>query len=403
MRQPGQSRPQAAPGQGTSRSARRRRRNADGARVVQNSSGGMAIARMSNAAAANAQRGLDAGGMFLSTLSQNYARALANPYTGPLVGVPTIPTLYSRVDRYFAKGTFNTSTAAGGQGFGWIVCDPYAAASSNGLAVIATTATYDTLAIDEDRNATTAGTVQTFNSNSPYAAGSFAAGSISARIVSAALRVRYDGVALNLGGKLFPLEHPAHANLQTNTIPTIRSYVESGSFNIESRWTNINYRAVDTDDYNFYPNAAVATQPNTTTAGAAALATNYHLGMVVQAPSGTTSTPLDFEFYVVVEMCGNLVPGKVLAPSDPVGADSVATVHLLSDDMRSGHQKDASDVGMRAAQASDHYAKHVTSNPLHKTDAGKAIDHAKNWVDGALDVVKGVSPILPFLGSVLGI
>lgn len=311
----------------------------------------------------------------VSDYAKRYARLLANPYDEELVGLPNSPVLNTRTSRVWNQGTFESGTA----GVGFVVADPLAAAAGDNTCVITSTNTYATNAID------TTGAVGTasFNSNSEYLQANFGPGMIEARVVAAGLRVWNQTNVLALGGQVAGIHHPSHTNLNGYTQTALSQLDEheifSGKLAADQK-ISVVYRPVDTDDNDF-----VTAVPNINSAG------HGYMGFIVTNPVATPQV-YGYEFYVDLEFLGQVVRGKAVSPSDPIGHDAVVSTAQLASPIRKPHATDSRQLADHHERAVEAYASGHMSHGGHKSEPKGS----------ASDTVNSIFQTLGTVGSVLG-
>jgi hypothetical protein len=251
----------------------------------------------------------------ISDCSRDYARALTNPFTGPLACVPISPTVLSRKLRVFAKGEFRTGTL----GVGFIVADPYASAANTISSVNSSIATYTGLTIG---NLGAVGTVGT-SSNSDYADASFGNGASKAqyRVVSAGLRVRYIGTNLNMGGTIIAFVDPTSTTIVGRAAADLRAEITSRRLPVNREWSTILWRPVLISDYSF----------STSLPSSGFIAGTWgNMGFLIESPDPSLSMLYEYEFSAVLEINGRDIRGQTVTKSDVVGQTAIASVSLTA-------------------------------------------------------------------------
>lgn len=266
----------------------------------------------------------------MSECARDYARALANPFNGPLACVPSFPSFLTRKVRTWAKGTFTTSSGGATPGFGYLLFDPVNMAVNDVDAVAGSTAataintTASTAAVDPN--------IALFRGNADYANAQLGIGSglLQFRVVAGGVRIRYIGTNLNKGGSVIALHEPDHDSLSGQTINNFDAQTESKRFTVSSdRWTTVLWRPVNTNEVNMRPNASGGTQ-------------SFPMGFVVS--SAAPSQNFEFEAYAIIEYEGRIARGKTPSHVDPVGFASVYTVstgdNKLAPDQKNDEQRE---------------------------------------------------------------
>lgn len=270
----------------------------------------------------------------LGSCSSEYALSLENPFaTGPVGCIPSYPTIKSQRTKLWNRGSFDT----GSDGYGFIVMNPWAVSSdanttSAGIAdgfVQYSTPTYTGAGVITLNVVGTpvapSGSVVSAQPNSPFTRTQFGTTSalVQYRIVSAGLRIKFSGTALNQGGIVYGLHQPNHETLLNYTRDTMMSFDEGGKFVITGqnsenpdKWFTVLYKPVDPFDCEFAFNP---TNPGTVTA-----ATSFPMGFIVKT-AATGSQPFEYEAFANVEFTGAPARAKSLSYADPVGFAAVQT------------------------------------------------------------------------------
>lgn len=280
----------------------------------------------------------------LSPCASKYARALANPFSGPLACIPNFPALMSQKSRPFVKGTFSTGTT----GFGGIVYDPFCSAVNDIICVVTTSATYATSALP---TISTAGASLAY-SNAEYQTASFntTAQSNQYRIVGAGVRVRYIGTELNRGGQLIGLLHPQHDTLSGLTLAQVDAFDESERLSVShDKWSTVLYRPIDADDLSFSPGGGVDPGNAFPVPG-----DSYIMGFAVQAASAGTSLAYEYECYAVIEYNGPNIRAKDPSHVDGPGFDAVHAATAFTAHLKPTQNTSESVMAKFEASASDY-------------------------------------------------
>jgi predicted enzyme related to lactoylglutathione lyase len=251
----------------------------------------------------------------ISDCARDYARALTNPFTGPLACVPISPTVLSRKLRVFSKGEFRTGTS----GVGFIVADPSSAIANDITTVNYSLANYAGTIIGGFFDV---GVVLT-RTNSDYINTAFGTGASKAqyRVVSAGLRVRYIGTNLNMGGTIIAFVDPTSSSIVGRSASDLRAEMTSRRLPVNREWSTILWRPVLINDYSFTTNA-----PST----AAGSGVWGPMGFLIESPDSTISMLYEYEFSVVLEVNGRDIRGQTVTKSDVVGQTAIASVSLTA-------------------------------------------------------------------------
>jgi len=308
-----------------------------------------------------------AGFPVIGAYAKKYARLLANPYDEELVGLPNSPVLNTRVSRVWSQGTFTTGTI----GVGFVVADPMCACAGDNFCVETSTAAYTGNAFDTTGAANTASYV----SNSEYLQANFGPGLIEARVVAAGLRVWNQTSVLNLGGQVAGIHHPSHTNLVGYTQNSLSALDEHEIFAgklASDQKISVVYRPVDTADNDF-----VTAVPNIGAAGHA------YMGFIVTTPAGTPQV-YGYEFYVDLEFLGQVVRGKTVSPSDPIGHDAVVSTAQLAAPIRKPHASDSRTLADHHEKAVEAYASAHMSHGGPKADTDESPSDTVNNIFSSL-------------------
>lgn len=249
----------------------------------------------------------------LSACAADYARALANPFDGPLACIPDFPALFSSRQRMWAKGSFSTGTA----GFGFVTLSPSLASVSDATCGIFTTSAYTAAAVTN--TATTGATA--YSTNSQYLTADIGAGTQVAqyRVVAAGLRVRYRGTELNRGGTRYAFADPTHTSVNLLTVTTLLAEPEALEMNMDRQWVNVLYRPVFNTETQYSSDTTIIPQC---------------MLVAVQAADAATSLSFEWQSYVVVEYQGRNIKGMIPSHSDPTGFSACNASALTSQALR---------------------------------------------------------------------
>lgn len=317
--------------------------------------------------------------MSLSACAADYAKCLANPFTGPLACIPDFPVLYSSKQRVWAKGSFSTGTL----GLGFIVANPLAAAANDLTCVWTSSAIYALNSVD----ITNVNTV-TVLSNSQYANANFGPtpANIQCRIVGAGLRIRYMGSELNRGGYKIALLDPTHDSLNNATVATMRAEPTSVEFAVKREWTQVLYRPVYNDEMQF--------------ADAINTAAPY-MAFLVQSATATTSLEYEYEFSVVYEFQGRTIKSMTPSHSDPTGFAAVNASSLTSPALIPNNTPDKQRENMSLQTAAHYVGQGIssvssgleTASGFVKSGA-KVVSQAHNFWKDIEEIFSMAAPLL---------
>lgn len=257
-----------------------------------------------------------------SECAMMYGASLANPFTGPMACIPDYPVLKSRRVRYFVRGSFNVSTTSG---VGGLVYTPEGLVANDNPGVYFS-AIANVNSTTPDPSLGTPNTPLSATSNSEFTTSEIGS-SLSYRVVSSGVRIRYIGTELNRGGQVICLAAPNHETLSGFTEAQLLSYDFGTKLPVDRRWINLVYHPVDGNDLAFQ-----ATIP--TAANAQGYGWNY-MAILVLAPGGLTtpSCPMEFEVYTNFELVGKLARGIQNSEADPAGFAAVNTASSSSNEL----------------------------------------------------------------------
>lgn len=306
----------------------------------------------------------------LSKCATDYARALVNPFTGPLACIPNFPALMSRKVRVWCKGVLDTGT----NGVGFICADPNRGACSDVSCVNYTDASFAGTTI---LTPSTAG-VNNGYSNSDYVLSQIAVNGITFRVVASGIRIRYVGTELDRGGYVVALSDTNHNSLYTRSITLLDAEINSKRFPVNREWITVVYRAVRDQDDDF---GVVSTQTPAVTD------LSFYQGIMVNAP-GATTVSFEWEYYSIYEFQGSNARGQTPSHVDVVGYGAVSATTSFSQHLMpySGHpqQKEkplVRDVTSTVGQSASGWI------PLIK-GVGELFE--ENYLQGAFDIGTGV-------------
>jgi len=247
----------------------------------------------------------------LSVAVTNYARALSNPFTGPITGVPAYPSLLSQKVRVWGKGVFQCGTA----NCGYVVINPVLGIASDQVSIYATANNFT-------------GTSYTFpaptgvfgsNTNAPFTTAQIGPGATQAcfRIVSCGLRIRYAGTELNRGGYVVGFVDPTQSGLGGRGIASIDGEELSRRFPVTREWLTLLYRPVVDTDLTYNDSASFAGNA----------ANDWYMGFILDS---LTSNAFEYEAFWVLEYQGRNVRGMTTTAHDPVGFAAVNHISQVS-------------------------------------------------------------------------
>lgn len=301
----------------------------------------------------------------ISKCTNDYARALANPFTGPLACVPSYPAMMSLKTKQWTKGTFSTSATTG---LGFCVVDPYRTAFNDVNSNVVSFSTYALSTI----NSLAPGAFG-FPTNAQFSTAELGPlpSQLQFRLVACGVRIRYIGTELNRGGQKIGLMDPTRSSLDGHGIADFNAEITSVKFPIAREWTSVLYRPVDNADLTF----ATSITPGY----------NFSMGFIVQGASSTTPLEYEYELYSVVEYQGRIARGQTPSHYDPTGMAAVNSVSVLSKALLPNSQSDAA----RETQIIGQTTHYIANGISHANTISKTIDNA----------VQGGSSLMSSLGK----
>lgn len=317
----------------------------------------------------------------MSACAADYAKAIANPFDGPLACIPDFPALYSSKQRVWAKGSLSTSATTG---FGFIMVNPFNMACNNLGAVSYSTSAYT------GTNTTvppTAGVSEAF-SNSQYASSDFgsAANLSQYRIVGCGLRIRYMGTELNRGGYKIGFADPTHSSCQGQTTTTIRLEPESVEFAITRTWSTVLYRPVINSELNYQTDFSLGTNM---------------MCFLIQAASATTPLEYEWQAFAVIEYQGRTIKGMTPSHSDPVGFSAVNASALTLNALRPSAIPDQERERLTLTSAASYLAKGTSTVAAITKDVASAASLGATVVSNASSIWNSLSSVASVIEPML--
>lgn len=236
----------------------------------------------------------------LPEVTDKYIHSLCEPDVYRNVGLPaTAGSIVTSLKQHaFAKGSMTIGTA----GYGFVVLSPGLMAVNDKNSVLFSDAAYGGNSIG-----VVGPGVFGAASNSMFVTADIGPGDLAAwRVVSAGLKIRYNGSQLNLGGTAHSLQHPQHEDLFAYTTPDLDAYVQSKRSVVDRVWTSVLY---------------CPTQAGYVTNLTAQQYVGAFMGILVQSIPGNT---FDWEACLNFEVSGSHVRGQTYAVNDPVGFGAAA-------------------------------------------------------------------------------
>ncbi len=318
--------------------------------------------------------------------SSDYARCVANPFDGPVGGIPSFPSVKSIKQRAWAKGVLNTSPTTG---FGYIVVNPSQLSFNDAVGVGYTNSNFNDTVIGVPGS----GSGNAFiTSNSQYDTSQLGttAASLQFRVVACGVRVRYVGSELERGGQKVGLMDPTHDTLVGRGISDFDAELDSKRFAVSREWTYVLYRPITNSELQYQ----------------STVDPSFSMGFTIQASSATTSLTYEFEAYVVTEFQGRTIRGQTPTLHDPTGFAAVdytlqTSKHLLPTTSNNSKREGSvmSDVIKYIAHGVSHTSLQPSVNVLHsqKQLADRATTHGGksngSFWSYLYDGIKGAIPL----------
>jgi hypothetical protein len=262
----------------------------------------------------------------LSKCAIEYLRARENPFTGKTSCVPN--NFNTPSQRVFIR--IRGSLVTGTNGFGGIVFAPGNMKYNNGglltgdppAPVLFTQSTYTGTALPIYNTPN----IALANGNISFATGNYNGRQISARLVSAGLRVRNITPLMYRGGSVIGVEEPSHLPLLDRNFSQIQQIQNSEVGDASGQWNSVVFHPVDETELE-YSNSINANSQYNSIIDTISLSKHF-LGFAIECPVGTPLTPQQYEFEAVAsfECNGQLATGLQPAPSDVVGIGMVQTL-----------------------------------------------------------------------------
>jgi hypothetical protein len=251
--------------------------------------------------------------VLMSQCAMEYEAALYNPATGPLACIPTFPSIETRKFRVFSRAQVATSSLTA---WGYICLDPLSFGVNNSnYGLLGTAANYTLNYIELAQP--TAG-VFLAHSNSDYVFNDFSPIGLGAniRLVSASIRIRYNGTNLNCGGSYYALQEPNHNILQGYTFAELGETKECEIHPIIfGKWVTLRYKPVLPTDLQFSSSANFWNTPSVTNTKQ----NGNGLFMAIAINSAHFPEVFQYEVFATYEASGTNIRGKTPSSQDPLG------------------------------------------------------------------------------------
>jgi hypothetical protein len=263
----------------------------------------------------------------LSPCSVHYLQALEAPFE--LTSGACIPDLHavnSKKTRVLSRGTFATGATTG---VGWIIVNPWCNESDGILGYKTSSGNTGTAATTFASGAGTAGNLFT-GAKFPYSSGDISLG-VEHRVVGVGLRVRYTGIELYKGGRAVMMRQPDNLTmLGKESVDSLFSYQQAKTFPVSTEWTQVVFKPVKPDEYEYSGSPSTA-QGQTTT---------YTLAFGVTGTAGPTDSSAIFEYEIIshLEYVGK-IDGLTLSHTDLIGMSHVRNATMKDKPTRHSHKR----------------------------------------------------------------
>ncbi len=327
----------------------------------------------------------------------NWMRALSNPESAPLAGVPVAPVQRARSLRVFAKGTLKTGdTSTSSTGF--VAMNPEGGVSNDSATASGGFVRASDLGTFAGSTIGLAGTgVSGFNSNSDYTSAQVGTGNtqFEYRVVAAKLRVRYTGTELNRGGEIVGLLDPNHFSLQGRSQASLLTDIDAVKLPVVQKWATLRWKPFSSQSRNdaVYNSALPTYTP-------AATDTSFYMGIMLTAPSVATQLTFEWEAYAVYQAYGPLIRGVECVPADILGYNAVSSALLTSGMHKLTHDPDAQVTKNLLAHTARHIADHssfIQKIPMSHVALLKDSSKNSSWFHDFLDDLGNMFGIGSFL------
>jgi len=304
------------PGQGLSKSARRRRARRARQQAIQQ--------QPRNPRQPRRRGNRNQTGERLSSCAREYLTALEDPFQGLPACVPDVLVMPTKKSVYRIHNAFGNGTA----NFGYVAVAPWMMSYGLGpsdaetfYSVWSSTANYPYAYI---RSMGVLGNTK-YVSNSPYLI-TDPSSAYRRRLVSCGLRIRYIGPEDSMGGMILLVETPSHEDVDTFAFEQIQAYDTYRSFVPSREWTSVVYHPVDSDELDF-----VSYSDGIGTGATATFQRRFSLAAVFIPSSPSNTMNFEFEVVATFEEVGQKVRGLSPSYADVVGLGSVLSATSLNE------------------------------------------------------------------------
>lgn len=205
----------------------------------------------------------------MSGCAAHYALTIAAPFDTRAIGA-CVPTFPARMSQKISARTFGT--LAVGTSIGFIAVSPCVAADQPSCwystgAYISDTMTIEPYSLSPGIISIPQTTLVN-NGNLFTDGGAVTPSTLTARVVSVGLRIRYSGTELNRGGTIYGLVTPDHGNINGAGVSFMGSFKECIKVPVGRQWTELVVSAVDPDE-TVYPDGSTLISLGSAGSGAA--------------------------------------------------------------------------------------------------------------------------------------
>lgn len=267
----------------------------------------------------------------------DYAHNIFNPFIRTGARIPHSPIVSSQMVTTFAKGVFNTNAA----GLGFIQVAPMRGIASDGNLGNVTSNLYAGTTFPAFGTAFTA----LLNTNSPYTLADFDVADdtcLSARVVSAGIRIRFVGTELNKGGRVYGLDSEGHFSLIGRDLTSVAEDQVSHEDPLNTNWAAIRRHTMYPSDFDYQKWDTGALQWRLPSS---AISIDNQLCMGFAIQSAVATQPIEYEFYGHYEVFGYFIRDReAVKSSDHEGVSLVQSAMADQRLKMRNHPKPPSDI-----------------------------------------------------------
>jgi hypothetical protein len=252
-----------------------------------------------------------------SEARSNSVMGMGQPGAHELPCVPNYPTLKTRRQKVFMRGSFNTFA----DGTALMALSPlriannYPTTASNACPLFVSNGVTTAPAFPSmDLGAALPGGFTAFNWNSDYAIASITLPTFTYRVVGCGLRLRYTGTEMNRGGTIHFVEEPNHQSLGSATLAQISAYESYFRVPVTRDWSTLVYTPVLPFELDMQ---ADSQESNGQYSG-------HYMGCLIACPA--TSVSFEWEVVGLYELSGPTVRDQVYSETDIRGFEMIQNV-----------------------------------------------------------------------------